>query len=228
MLLNSSSLLAQWFSGFTGPEKPEPVPLVKSLILFTSLLIPALPLAIVLHWLLSPLTDLVITLGAKVFYALASNDISCSLNERNFVFISPRPSFEASVSLRDITVNQPILWALILVSPGIRWLNRLRKVALGTGILLVSHIMFLICKVELTLVEAEHPLAGSSIVWVFIDDLFEITGKGFFPVAIWLLLSVNYMLGDIDRRNKTRIDRVGRNDPCYCGSGKKYKNCCMP
>jgi hypothetical protein len=21
--------------------------------------------------------------------------------------------------------------------------------------------------------------------------------------------------------------RPGRNDPCYCGSGKKYKNCCM-
>jgi preprotein translocase subunit SecA len=26
-------------------------------------------------------------------------------------------------------------------------------------------------------------------------------------------------------RNAT--DRVGRNDPCPCGSGKKYKNCCM-
>ncbi|MFN9549485.1 MAG: SEC-C metal-binding domain-containing protein [Pirellulaceae bacterium] len=21
--------------------------------------------------------------------------------------------------------------------------------------------------------------------------------------------------------------RVGRNDPCPCGSGKKYKNCCL-
>src|SRR5438309_2684815 len=21
--------------------------------------------------------------------------------------------------------------------------------------------------------------------------------------------------------------RVGRNDPCYCGSGKKYKRCCL-
>ncbi|MCB6939976.1 SEC-C metal-binding domain-containing protein, partial [Agathobacter rectalis] len=21
-------------------------------------------------------------------------------------------------------------------------------------------------------------------------------------------------------------DQVGRNDPCPCGSGKKYKNCC--
>jgi uncharacterized protein len=22
-------------------------------------------------------------------------------------------------------------------------------------------------------------------------------------------------------------EKVGRNDPCSCGSGKKYKNCCM-
>lgn len=23
------------------------------------------------------------------------------------------------------------------------------------------------------------------------------------------------------------MDKVGRNDPCTCGSGKKYKQCCM-
>ena len=26
---------------------------------------------------------------------------------------------------------------------------------------------------------------------------------------------------------RNRSQRVGRNDPCPCGSGKKYKNCCM-
>ncbi len=24
------------------------------------------------------------------------------------------------------------------------------------------------------------------------------------------------------------VDKPGRNDPCRCGSGKKYKNCCLP
>ena len=23
------------------------------------------------------------------------------------------------------------------------------------------------------------------------------------------------------------VDKIGRNDPCPCGSGKKYKNCCL-
>jgi len=26
---------------------------------------------------------------------------------------------------------------------------------------------------------------------------------------------------------RNRNDKVGRNDPCPCGSGKKFKNCCM-
>jgi len=26
---------------------------------------------------------------------------------------------------------------------------------------------------------------------------------------------------------RNRQQRVGRNDPCPCGSGKKYKQCCM-
>ena len=26
---------------------------------------------------------------------------------------------------------------------------------------------------------------------------------------------------------RNRGEKVGRNDPCPCGSGKKYKNCCM-
>lgn len=26
---------------------------------------------------------------------------------------------------------------------------------------------------------------------------------------------------------KRRIPKVGRNDPCPCGSGKKYKKCCL-
>ena len=30
------------------------------------------------------------------------------------------------------------------------------------------------------------------------------------------------------RESKTvHVDKIGRNDPCPCGSGKKYKKCCM-
>ena len=31
---------------------------------------------------------------------------------------------------------------------------------------------------------------------------------------------------DVDRTVRNEGPKVGRNDPCTCGSGKKYKNCC--
>ena len=32
--------------------------------------------------------------------------------------------------------------------------------------------------------------------------------------------------GGIDKTIRNEEPKVGRNDPCPCGSGKKYKNCC--
>ena len=32
--------------------------------------------------------------------------------------------------------------------------------------------------------------------------------------------------GKDHKRVQKKSDKVGRNDPCPCGSGKKYKNCC--
>jgi SEC-C motif domain protein len=34
-----------------------------------------------------------------------------------------------------------------------------------------------------------------------------------------------YVSGDVDRRPQSAAARVGRNDPCPCGSGKKFKKC---
>jgi uncharacterized protein YecA (UPF0149 family) len=46
-------------------------------------------------------------------------------------------------------------------------------------------------------------------------------------VAIWLLLGLNFMLGDVERIHKVRRSlKLGRNQPCPCGSGKKFKRCC--
>jgi preprotein translocase subunit SecA len=33
--------------------------------------------------------------------------------------------------------------------------------------------------------------------------------------------------GTVKRQPVVKKDKIGRNDPCPCGSGKKYKNCCL-
>ena len=32
-------------------------------------------------------------------------------------------------------------------------------------------------------------------------------------------------LPEVETRQVSDRDRIGRNDPCWCGSGKKYKKC---
>ena len=33
--------------------------------------------------------------------------------------------------------------------------------------------------------------------------------------------------GTVKKKPIRRVTKIGRNDPCPCGSGKKYKNCCL-
>ena len=37
-----------------------------------------------------------------------------------------------------------------------------------------------------------------------------------------------YSGGDTSGCSKVKMRKLGRNEPCYCGSGKKYKKCCLP
>lgn len=42
------------------------------------------------------------------------------------------------------------------------------------------------------------------------------------------LMNSEIIAEEKEKAAEKQIERVGRNDPCPCGSGKKYKKCCMP
>ena len=44
---------------------------------------------------------------------------------------------------------------------------------------------------------------------------------------VQLAETVRKNFADIEREKSARYNSIGRNDPCPCGSGKKYKKCCM-
>ncbi len=96
--------------------------------------------------------------------------------------------------------------------------------------------------VDLTMFEATIVCIGASFVAGFLVALFKISE---FFTKIPKKLSDDYLDEDDDddyddeeeneeetvrkRRNRFKVvrsDKVGRNAPCPCGSGKKYKNCC--
>ena len=42
-----------------------------------------------------------------------------------------------------------------------------------------------------------------------------------------LLPEVEYRASFQGERTVVKVEKVGRNDPCPCGRGKKYKKCCL-
>ena len=58
-------------------------------------------------------------------------------------------------------------------------------------------------------------------------EVAQITGAGLEDTAIRLVDgNISKQEGGIDRTIVNDGPKVGRNEPCPCGSGKKYKNCC--
>lgn len=43
----------------------------------------------------------------------------------------------------------------------------------------------------------------------------------------WLLATKTSVAGTLNPMNAQTEARPGRNEPCRCGSGKKYKHCCL-
>ena len=76
------------------------------------------------------------------------------------------------------------------------------------------------------------PAKKRGIGYFFSAGLSSMTNPSAFAKAA--LASINSVDGgqstlenpDVDRTVRREEPKVGRNDPCPCGSGKKYKNCC--
>jgi uncharacterized protein len=53
----------------------------------------------------------------------------------------------------------------------------------------------------------------------YMQTMARLAQSGRAPAEIMALLA--------QRENSTAYQNVGRNDPCPCGSGRKYKQCCL-
>ncbi len=146
--------------------------------------------------------------------------------EEIYFEISHGKRFQAWLDTRPIFSNLPILLTLLVATPGLLWRRRVAYVFGGGALLFVTHLCFLYVKIQVVLITANHIDAGSPAFWQSLDDVFEVTGKTFFPIFIWLLFAFPYMLGATDLRKHKEPLAHPRNAVCPCGSGKKYKRCC--
>jgi hypothetical protein len=128
----------------------------------------------------------------------------------------------------------PLLAALILATPGWSWRRRGRALVWGLGLLTLAQIAFLLVTIVATQqgpvptpdgpirLPGYSPVKQPIFYWLYY--FFDIMGRGFFALCIYLgLIALGW------RATPAAVQAaVGRNDPCPCGSGLKYKRCCRP
>ena len=130
----------------------------------------------------------------------------------------------------------PLLTALILAAPGWSWRRRGRALAIGLTLLTLTQVVFFLVTVVATqqspVMSPEgmiQPAGYSPIkqpIFYALYNFFDAMGRGFFALLIFLGLVA--FGGELSEATRTAAAprRVGRNDPCPCGSGRKYKRCC--
>ncbi len=127
----------------------------------------------------------------------------------------------------------PLLAALIVATPGWSRRRRARALAWGLGLVTLTQIAFLLVTIVATqqgpIMTSDGPvqLPGYSRikqpVFYALYYFFELMGRGFFALFIYLgLIALGWR-----RPAGVPVAAVGRNDPCPCGSGLKYKRCCQ-
>lgn len=132
----------------------------------------------------------------------------------------------------------PLLAALIVATPGWGWGARARALGWGLGLLTLTQVAFMLVTLEFwQQMPVRDPRGGllylpghSSLGLRIVSPLyyfFEIVGRGFFALIIYLgLIAVGWTAPEAIPP-VPRERPVGRNDPCPCGSGRKYKRCCL-
>jgi len=107
-----------------------------------------------------------------------------------------------------------LLLALLLATPGIRPLKRVELTSIASGVIFAFHV------VDLTVIARGAFQAEPILFHAFLQPAI--------PVLLWGLLTFRYWLPlpKAVGSPETKSVKVRRNDPCPCGSGKKYKHCC--
>jgi len=116
-----------------------------------------------------------------------------------------------------------IILSLLLAWPGLSMKHRMISMGLGSVLLIVpivvDHPFHLISQAEKGLI-IDSFLGKMREFWVFM-----LTNGGRQLISVLLvLLAISYEFVKIPEPLVT--EQIHRNDPCLCGSGKKYKHCC--
>jgi hypothetical protein len=142
-------------------------------------------------------------------------------------------SSAAKFETNQVHRNVPLLLALFLATPGLLRGRQMRALTIALGVLFLWHagyVTFVIHRLASQMAAAAEAATQSGAARATVQTRipFEIFLRLFIPQLMPFVL----WAGLVHFRQAASIEpstpalAVGRNDPCSCGSGKKYKRCC--
>jgi hypothetical protein len=139
----------------------------------------------------------------------------------------------SALRLSTITYGLPMLMALVLSTRADTILAKLKALGVGLAAMLLLTVPAVMVWAAMTGLQLEDRITlatlrinadrSSFLYYLFHGYAFS---QPVFAVGVWMGLM---MLGFFKRQPKEQeapAAVLGRNDPCGCGSGRKYKRCC--
>jgi hypothetical protein len=147
----------------------------------------------------------------------------------------PKPSKTITIHWPPINlyIHAIIIFSMLAAWPGITLRDRAKLLAMGVPFLILVEMLDVPlltvsrCKLHAqSLVSQVSPTAA--ILHEYWLKFLNSGGREFLSIlAGFLAVAVFYVLRSRSAAQLSERKEPGRNDPCPCGSGKKYKRCCM-
>lgn len=138
-------------------------------------------------------------------------------------------TFTLKAQANTLCIAPIIVFSLILAWPGMSLLIRLQTFLLSLPLIILVNALDL-PMIFIAIIESAYSTSaiGNSVLAVWSHIL---NGGRQFLALVAFMISIAPIYIQLDRRPLleagARSAAPRRNDPCPCGSGKKYKNCCL-
>ena len=141
------------------------------------------------------------------------------------------------LSVYPVHWNSILFLSLLFITPWRLWKTCWRYLVFATLVLVLSHVGYFTVTI-FGRVAAEHQTVGLGFLSEGAIKALAITVQSYsliiekaLPFLLFAPIVMAWRKPPEPRKKRSRKKRTrekaGRNDPCPCGSGKKYKHCCL-
>ena len=162
------------------------------------------------------------------------------LKDGTVLLTKGRPYFTKTIAINQY-LHPIIIFSILLAWPGLIWRDRFKLFLLAMPFLLalemvdIPLLLAIRCKELMEANLLRDPFAGRSLGSYWASFLHTGGRAALSVLGAGLALGIFYLIRvrrqrETSERSPSRLElartKTGRNDPCPCGSGRKYKHCC--